>query len=52
MDRLRRLLKTHPGLLGRQPLLKHMLTGLNDQQADAVANVLEILIAKRAGACR
>ena len=51
MDRLRRLLKAHPDLLARQPLLKHMLTGLNEPQAAAVANVLEILIAKRASAC-
>jgi len=50
MDRLRRLMKAHPELLQRQPLLKHMLAGLDEQQAGAVANVLHILLAKRDGA--
>ena len=47
MDRLRRLIAAHPDLFSRQPLLKRMLTGLDDEQANGVADILEILIRHR-----
>jgi len=48
MDRLRRLLIDHPELLSRQPLLKFMLAGLEEEQASGVARILEIMIRRRA----